>query len=226
MPGLADVVAFAELMWASPRLIRPNFTCFWDMDPSILRHHRIQSSEPGMPAPGRGFFTRIPGGLPSRALTAMIRLATIDRYMADCRSRRLEPDEMQSLIATRNAVQHALLSLPTWDALSSNAVIMAFPPHLGWHVNFVHNLRSIIGPALAEGLGDSMHDLLIWSLSVGALASFRTPERSFFEDCLKELLRLRRITSWPEVQIILEEFLRSDAACRHGAAVLWASIRE
>ncbi|KAI7117106.1 hypothetical protein KC352_g33881, partial [Hortaea werneckii] len=58
MPGLADVVAFAELMWASPRLIRPNFTCFWDMDPSILRHHRIQSSEPGMPAPGRGFFTR------------------------------------------------------------------------------------------------------------------------------------------------------------------------
>ena len=201
-----------------------------------------------MPAPGRGFFTRIPGGLPSRALTAMIRLATIDRYMADCRSRRLEPDEMQSLIATRNAVQHALLSLPTWDALRnevktyahkqayeccfqtaalySNAVIMAFPPHLGWHVNFVHNLRSIIGPALAEGLGDSMHDLLIWSLSVGALASFRTPERSFFEDCLKELLRLRRITSWPEVQIILEEFLWSDAACRHGAAVLWASIRE
>ncbi|KAI7469944.1 hypothetical protein KC351_g12913 [Hortaea werneckii] len=65
MPGLADVIAFAELMWASPRLIRPNFTCFWEMDPSILRQHRIQSSEPGMPAPGRGFFTRIPGGLPS-----------------------------------------------------------------------------------------------------------------------------------------------------------------
>ncbi|KAI7172010.1 hypothetical protein KC316_g10930 [Hortaea werneckii] len=248
MPGLADVVAFAELMWASPRLIRPNFTCFWDMDPSILRHHRVQSSEPGMPAPGRGFFTRISGGLPSHALTVMIRLATIDRYMAACRSHRLQPDGQESLIATRNAVQHALLSLPTWESLAkeeqaygnkrayeccfqtaalySNAVIMGFPPHLGWHVNIVHNLRSIIGPGPVKEWDGNMHDLLIWSLSVGALASFRSPERSFFEDCLKSIMKLRRITSWPQVQSILEEFLWSDVACRHGAAVLWASIRE
>ncbi|KAI6889473.1 hypothetical protein KC360_g240 [Hortaea werneckii] len=248
MPGLADIVAFAELMWASPRLMRPNFTCFWDMDPSILRHHRVQSSEPGMPAPGRGFFTRIPGGLPSQALNVMIRLATVDRYMADCRLRRLQPDEEESLIATRNAIQHALLSLPAWDSLTkeerafgnkkayeccvqtaalySNAVIMAFPPNLGWHVNFVQNIRSIIGSAPVEEWDDDMLDLLIWSLSVGALANSRTPERRFFEDRLSTVLKLRRITSWPEVQSILEEFLWSDVACRHGAAVLWASIRE
>ncbi|RMZ15908.1 hypothetical protein D0862_01500 [Hortaea werneckii] len=194
MLGLADLVAFAELMWASPRLNRPRFTCLWDMDPSILRHHRVQSSEPGMSAPGRGFFTRIAGGLPSHALTVMIRLATIDRYMAACRLRRLQPEEEENLIATRNAVQHALLSLPTWESLTkeeqihgnkkayeccfqtaalySNAVIMGFPPHLGWHVNLLHNLRSIIGPDPVDEWDDNMHDLLIWSLSVGALAGF------------------------------------------------------
>jgi hypothetical protein len=245
MAGLAAVLAYADLIDASSHYQKPAFDCWWEPDESILRSHNMLRSKAGN-APGKAFFAKIPGGLPPKMLSVLVRLATIDRYMADRRGKDLDKDEENHMMQTRNAIQHTMLALPAFSDLSeddssgahpmmyelcrltaviySGAVIMGVPPHLGWHTALVKRLRKMLEACKMDECKDEESDLLVWSLCVGGLAAWRSSHRAFFETSLKEVARRRKLSNWQKVERILEDFLWSEAACKHGAAMLWLSL--
>jgi hypothetical protein len=245
MPGLANVLAYADLLDACSHYRRPAFDCWWQPQETILRSHNMLRSKGGN-TPGKAFFARVPGGLPPKALAVFVRIATIDRHMATRRGKDLEKSEENEVVRTRNAVQHSLLSLPEFAALDadeskgthpmmyelcrltaviySSAVIMGVPPHLGWHTVLVKRLRKMLEACKLEECKDEESDLLVWSLCVGGLAAWRSPHRTFFETSLKEVVHRRKLSNWQKVERIVEDFLWSEAACKHGAAMLWLSL--
>ena len=245
LPGLAHTIAYADLINASVHHRRPALDCWWQSDEPILRaHSRLRT--PAGNTPGRAFFTRIPGSLPPKVISLLVRLATLDRYMAQSRNEELSSEAETHLIDTRNALHHALLSLDPFSELAeddrhgarelmyelcrttavlySNAVLMGVPPHLGWHLPLVKLLRSMLESCRTTPWLDDATDILVWALCVGGLAAWRSPHRSFFETYLKDIIRRRKLVSWTKIQRIVEDFLWSEAACKHGAAMLWLAL--
>lgn len=196
-------------MIASERGSRPMFSCYWKMERSILTRYPI-SAENKANAPGRNFFVVVPGGLPSNAQAILVRLARIDRIMSSHREVDCKPEIYRAILRTRNAVHHALLSLPSWDNLPSedasytlhtpyelcrraailysSAVILGLPHDLGWQSVQAHEIRLLIEAANVEYLVASARDLLIWVCSVGARAATDASDHCFFQSLLMSVL--------------------------------------
>ena len=195
---------------------------------------------------GRGFRDWIPGGLPNQALLVYRNLALVDHLMSQCRLRRLADDETKMLVDVRNAAQHRLLSLPSWEELDvhdredlerstyeccwltallySNSVIFPLPPHLGWGVSLVSKLQDFLERSKFDEWEDDMSALLVWSLVIGGVASSWTPSRKWFEQALKLRLIRCRLTSKSVLRKVLGEFLWTDSACARGAESLWDAL--
>lgn len=198
------------MMVAGIDCVLPSFPCFWTPDATILASHsKLRSSSDQRP--GKGFFADVPGGLPLHTLSVLMRLATIDRYMAKQCGTDMTDDAYRRMMSTRNSIHHAVLSLPVWDDLPeaernlsrtcqqplyeatrlsaiiySCAVIYCLPPHRNWHLKLTGELRKVI-----EGYARFMDEapyLLLWVLCVGALAALRSPDRMFFEQKLGEVV--------------------------------------
>ena len=157
----------------------------------------------------------------------------------------LESD-FHTVLCIRNSAIHSTLSLPPWEELSisdngetdfalyeacritaviySNAVLLGMPTHSGWHQNFVGKLRGVLQATDLSALAEYSPDVLVWILFIGAISSYRTPHRCFFETSLRDALLLTGMVSWHSVRHCLGEFLWSEDACEHGAAVIWDAM--
>ena len=201
--------------------------------------------------PGQGFLCRIPGGLPSNAEALFERLSSTDKLMNEFRDRRLTDSEYSMLIMARNAVQHRLISLQSWEHLPererdahsrvmyeccritallySNAVLFPIPLNTGWHRRLCQQLRNVMQASLFDSLlhAKESRAVLLWSLYIGAMAAFHTPERSFFLDSLRQILaqQSHEYTSWQVVESVLLDFLWTDTVCGQGAAVVWHELQ-
>ena len=245
LPGLAATIAYADLLDASATYRKPAFACWWEMDKTIVHAHSGLRSGAGN-APGRAFFTKGTRGLPGSAISVLVCLATVDRYMAARHNKALEKEEENLLVMSRNTIQHRLLSLPSFEDLSesetegtdpvgyeicrltaviySNAVILGLPPHTRWHEVLAKRLRALLESNQSSSVVVEVSDLLIWALCVGGLAAWRTPEREFFESALRNATRKRKLLTWVKVERVVEDFLWSQSACKHGAAMIWLSL--
>jgi hypothetical protein len=178
----------------------------------------------------------------------MIQLATVNRIMSVYGTELLasKTARLTALYKTQRALQHQLLSLPQWSSLDelelncsgrftylvckltaliySNAVLIALPANRGWHIRLSSRLKHLLEQTSCQSWRDDMSDFLLWSLFVGGLAASRSPARDFFEESLRVLLARKGLTLWSDVEAILEDFMWSSPACRHGAAVLWQSL--
>lgn len=225
----------------------PTFSNFWTPHPSILAQHNILLSSQGHPA-GRGFFKRIPRGLPPSALSVLVRLATVDRYMAENSGRYKTDDAYRRMMSTRNSVHHAILSLAPWSQLDptdqnatseavyeccrtsavlySSAVIYGLPHHLNWQAQPLAYLSVLVESSREELISESP-ELLLWALCIGALATSSSPARAFFDHELAELCEREDAMnrySLSECQAIVEDFLWSPRACGDAGAIVWAAL--
>ncbi|KAK3649660.1 hypothetical protein LTR56_006843 [Elasticomyces elasticus] len=243
LPGLANMITFSDLLDASAQLRKPAFPCTWQLHDSVLCSYSVLGPL-ARHTPGHGFFTKVPVGMPA-SMSVLVRLATVDRYMSERRGKLWDEDEAYQVISSRNAAQHALLSLPDLTdfgprdvhgtqvlmygicrltaVIYSNAVILGLPPHSGWHTALVKRLRRLLEVCRISN-PDEASDLLVWSVCVGGLAALGSPHRCFFETFLKDIVRTRKLLMWRDVQIILEDFIWSDAACRDGAGTMWLAV--
>lgn len=237
-----------DLMLASKTLQQPRIPRSWEADLTLLRFSQTLQMPLSSPS-GLGFVFFAPRGLPAHATKIFVNLSRLDVAMNHFRDQDTEDTDDRysaSLLGTRNAIHHDLLSLPHWEDLDdetksksytatyeicritcilySNTVLMGLPPHSGWHINIVTRLRMLLELSSSGQWSKETMPLLTWALFVAGIASYRTPHRGFFERHLRDTLLKRGISSWKTVRQGLLEFIWSDSACGVGAAVLWDAL--
>ena len=238
------IVISIDLVRACSTFKKPMFPCFWDASPSNI-FPGSGAIVPDKSVPGRGF-SEIAGGLPTQAVTTFRNLAIVDELMIQYRHPQLTNSNFEDLMNVRNATLYQLMSLPSWDELNefekgnsyaaiyevcrstavlyANAVILALPPHSEWHKPVIEHLRRLLEISSLHLWTEDASTLLIWSLFVGGIASYGTPDRKYFERCLRGTLLEGNRISWSAVRQNLKEFLWADSACEHGAAILWDAL--
>jgi len=211
------------------------------MDERVLLQHKSVATDAGT-TPGRRFFTDLSRCLPPRALSTYIRLATVDRAMLKTSRGQHYADDQMRLIRTRNAVQHALVSLPAWSAvdkaeqrdcdedaykccrlasaLYSGLALFSLPPHLGWHTRLAGRLRLQLQQQLLnpKNLGQSaqqkeqLSGMVLWCLAVGCAASQWNQHREFYTRSMRAYILQNGISSLGEIESIAGQFVWSSDA--------------
>lgn len=230
-----------DILESSIDMSKPRFEPFWDFRASMDFEGFAGI---GHISPGLGFSNLI-GVLPAQAIAALRSLAHADMIMTYHDLVPLEQD-YQKVLYVRNAAIHSVLCLPPGEELSlsdsgeadfaiyevcritsiiySNAVLLGLPTHSGWHRRCVGKLRDVLEATNLSAWAEYSPGVLIWSLFVGCIASYRTPHRRFFETSLRHTLLLTNVLSWNSVKQCLAEFLWSEGACEHGATVIWDAM--
>ena len=230
-----------DILESSTDMSRPRFPPFWDPGP-LMSFQGFAGH--GYVPPGCGF-SNLHDFLPAQAITAFRSLAHADLIMSSHGIVSLESD-MHTVLGIRNLAVHSMLSLPPWEELSisdsgdtdfalyeacrttaiiySNSVLLGLPTHSGWHRDFVSRLRDVLQVTDLNALAEYSPNVLVWILFLAAISSYRTPHRRFFESSLRDALLFTGLLSWHAVKLCLREFLWSESACEHGAAVIWDAI--
>ena len=238
----------SDLLAASYNLSRPGFPCFWDEDIEDVswqsRHFLLD--ECGS-ATGQGFEDKVPKGLPAETRMVLVNLGRVDQIMERCRDRRLSDHDLKKVVDLRNRAHHQLLDLPSWDDLSegvrdevdcaayeccrlaamlySTAVIFPQPPHSGWHMRLVRDIKARLSSAVVDAWSRDAPALLLWVLVVAGIASFRSPERHFFEHSLRCTLKSRNyLVPKLAVRTALRDFMFAEGACGRGFTELWDAL--
>lgn len=230
---------------ASAACVRPAFPYSARVDEArvldLLATHFGMGSSPSF---GSGL--RLRHELPSAILEVYDRMCLLDVLLPFCRSLRRGDAEYDILLMARSGFYHRLLSLPSWDELPesekcvssrttyelcrvtvllySSAVIYPLPAQSGWYLKRLASMRAVLADCVVRKIQPFHDQLLVWCLCVGGIAAFRTSQRYFFQNFLKETLHQLGLTSWPTVRKINRRFLWSDDACARGAAVLCDAI--
>lgn len=150
-----------------------------------------------------------------------MRLAAISQALQDVDVSKVSKhgEAMSHLMYSRNAAQHSLLCLESWECLNekdqacahktvydacrltaliySNAVLFAVPHHSGWHTVLAGKLRATLESG--EHMNPwpaSMHATLLWCLMIGGIAAFQSPNREYFERSLCALWRKMGRPPW------------------------------
>ena len=232
-----------ELIAASIAFEKPELPLYWTAQPTASALFSILQITPPADV-GGGFVSSVPGGLPTEATTVFEELSNVNVMMCLTRHCHLSDSHTRMLVDARNAVQYRLLSLPPWSKLSAvdqygrfiamyeccrvtavlypNAVIFPLPTNTGWHRLVVGQLRGLLQTASIWS-NDAL-SLLIWSLTIGGIASFGSPDRRFFIDAIRNAVRDAGMSSWAEVECTVDRFMWSREACGIGASVLWNEV--
>lgn len=230
--GLASLLALTDLVYASADFRCPHFPCYWRESKvgTLCEQQSFSASESHTPGLA---FTNLAGSLPGRTLDVLLEVAAVSNIMA--RFRDTSWDNMEQLLRVRNAVLYRLITLPSWDELSgterhgsnqsiydicrhtaviySTAVLLGMPPHLGWHIRLSGKLKVMLEAMSPETWREDPPDFLIWSLFIGAVASYRSEHRAYFQKHLQQALIRRQWLAWSVVREHLHGYLWSDNAC-------------
>jgi hypothetical protein len=230
---------------SAAELETPSLPCFWDANASSMNELAATLHIPNILAFGIGF-CNLPGGLPLEAENAYRDLSVVDQLMSAKRQLANEDSDLQAIRSLRNAIGHRVISLPAWEELDLSlqsgchpalyqlsrlavrlymtAVMLARPPHSGWQTTYVAKIRSLIELSELGMWKVDVSSFLTWVLLVGGIAAYRTQHREFFQSSLRVHLESRGLGSWIDVRKSLEEYMWTDSACEHGAAVLWDAL--
>lgn len=234
----------ADLIAASLQLSCPQFPCHWPSE-------RDWSPLDGFLQPewwnwtGVGFAEGLGTTVPREKITIFTDLAVVDMMMTRCRQRRLNVEDHRTVVYSRNAAQHSLLSLQvdagqdddlsglrlckTASLLYANSVLFPLPLDRPW--------RSILLQQLCDGLAtfsplsqhDDEHDrqeLYAWAACVGALISVNTRHEKTVLLFLRRMLYRLDVKSLRGLQRLLTKFLWSPQACDAGLGGIWNSIQD
>ena len=240
-----------DLIHSSKAAQTPGYESWWDEDcpvPSSTAPNGCTGTSSESTS-GRGFFVETLSALTPRSPVVFMRLATTNHAMqsVDSADASRHGEVLSSLMYSRNAAQHSLLCLESWEQLDekdqtsahrtvydacrltaliySNALLFAVPHHSGWHTALAGKLRMVLeyGERL-DSWRTWMQATLLWCLMVGGIAAFQSSDREYFERSLCNLWRKMNRPSWKSADSMLNDYLCSSVACQHGAAVLWSVL--
>lgn len=241
-PGLGLSIARTDLVYASINLEKPRHPCVWipdDETARACRNMRFRSAQ----AAGQGFAS-IAGSLPPELLDAVLNAAATDLILSRYEYEPLlDPARIEIL---RCATQYRLLALPKWTQLQSqdnlrfdekvyescrltailysNAVVLALPPHTGWHLRLCVQIRQLLRDCDMTELSRKAPGLLIWTLFIAALAAHKTPDHGHFVSLLRPALVRESLWTRSATEQVLEQFLWARKACGHAVEDLWAAV--
>ncbi|KAF2167784.1 hypothetical protein M409DRAFT_21934 [Zasmidium cellare ATCC 36951] len=239
LPGLRTGLASCDILSASAHGTHPRFPSIWEPSiPSILLPLQPPANEPT-----NAFTNSIPNNLPlplSKTLTSL-------RHLTHALSRPTTPPS--TLITARNALQHRLLSLPSWSHLKtlgetegsflatyetcrltailfSNAVFFPIDRAVAWRVKLLRLLREVLDRANLGGWkGTGGWRLAVWSLVIANLTACGTGLEEYFLRALRRTLRVKGVDvlEWDDLQELLEGYLWCESVCNPGLEILWLS---
>lgn len=245
--GLAATIARVDLAEAGANHTRPSYPSMWNADMSELYQYAPGCS---FRSEGRGF-RPLSGHIPEFASDVFRELAILDAIMAHTRQlQELGSDILEHIMNVRNCVAHRLLSQPSWDEMDeptqqqtdsciydicrlscvicSSAVLFSMFPHSGWQdrlnsrLCWLHSLD--VPPTTAS---EAMDGLVLWSLCIGAVASYEGQNSELFQLTVRQFLSERYEPPEnyaKEVKDRLEEFLWSENACDIGRRTMRKQI--
>ncbi|KAJ5632078.1 transcriptional regulator family: Fungal Specific TF [Penicillium lividum] len=251
LPGLAATLCFSEVFAASIWRVPPIFG-FWPLDASRVGKSLQELLGFGPSDIERGFGRLQVIGFTSemaeafqaaRAYTDIIK--KIERGHTNSSGDYLD----QSLLADqRNFTQYTLLTLLPSDAItfyfthenqSGNyeacrlaalifgaGVIFPIPAQNSPLKDLAKQLRIAITHPTAFSLWTSQTTLspLIWALTLGGIAAFESPDRSFFVSSLAYVARRSDIRSWSGIRPVLDGMLWHEGASDRAGRDLWREV--
>ncbi|KAF2162931.1 hypothetical protein M409DRAFT_26784 [Zasmidium cellare ATCC 36951] len=246
LPSLQETLALGDVLHSSANASKPLFPSIWDAQVFVKVLKPSLQTLAG-DVEGRGFVNQVPGGLPADALATFERLSLVDKLLDDFSAKSVSLSNDIILATLGDAVQHELLSLPSWPSLNeddrhgcylatyevcritailySNSVIFPMAPDASWLEKLLKQLRLVLETSNMSMWDDDTLPMLVWSLFIAGMAAFWTRHRSFFVTHLRSTLVLAGVSSLEAVKAMIRVFLWRDDACGHGADMLWDLVR-
>lgn len=150
--------------------------------------------------------------------------------------------ELVDLIEARNTSQHRLLSqtpvrVDLSDAEScvlqatrlatlifSDMVLFPLPPTQGVKPRLARKLIVILEACDLPHCWDLYEQVLVWALTLGAIAASFTPERTWYVEQLRHRLSVLSIDELPELESICSKFLWWRPVCSEPVQALWYEV--
>jgi hypothetical protein len=184
-------------------------------------------------------------GVTEQVLTVMADLQHISVIIEAYTQGTLQNPEVLALTSRRNAIHHALLSLPTMDevnpVLTENqksvyescrlaamiydlSIIFPIPPFSGVIQRLVSNAKVVLDSMRLEVVFGPSAKALTWVLFMAGTAAEYMSERPWYVERLKMVLASEEIYQWETVKGILNSYLWMSSAMDEAALKLWNEI--
>ncbi|CAK1364422.1 unnamed protein product [Cercospora beticola] len=237
--GLRGRVAWADLVQAAMTGCRPTTPCIWKETTSITPLHN-QSAAAVVLA-----FGDVPGSLPREMLDALQQLAALDILFSRTDFTNVDKRTMYQLKMLRNIVEYDMICLRSWKELSEvsressycavyeivrivsllycQAVILGLPPHSGWHLKLLEELRDVVELSrVLEWSTEQGLDLLVWALCIAGIGALGSKMEVFWANMFGQATRLRSLHDRSSIRDVAKQFLWQDAVCGKGLDMLCA----
>jgi len=184
-------------------------------------------------------------GVPEQALIVMLDLQHISVIIEAYTQGTLQNPEVLALTSRRNAIHHALLSLPTMDEVEpvltedqksiyescrlaaviyDLSIIFPIPPFAGVMQRLVFNAKVVLESMRLEVLIGAGANPMTWVLFVAGTAAECMSERPWFVEKLRMVLTAEGLHEWNTIRGILNSYLWMDSAMSEAAINLWNEI--
>ncbi|KAF2215143.1 hypothetical protein CERZMDRAFT_94562 [Cercospora zeae-maydis SCOH1-5] len=188
-------------------------------------------------------FDDVPGGLPRKMLDALQQLAALDILFSRSDFARVDKKTIFQMKMLRNIVEYDMICLRSWKELTDvgrdssycavyeivrivsllccQAVILGLPPHSGWHLKLLEELRDHIELSrYFEWSTEQGLDLLVWAMSIAGIGALRSKAEAFWANMFEQTTRLRGLQGPTSVRDVVKQYLWQDATCGKGLDAL------
>jgi len=243
--GMADTMALCDLYFSTKYVRKPVFSLLRPAQSLVMSgKHQLDSAAIELDSElGSGFryFRATPAGRKVlEVLDSWVEVTTaLDHYV---RKGPTAP-ELVDLIEARGASQHRLLSqMP--DPLEftepdscihqvarlatlifGDMAIFPLPPTQGVKPRLAAMLMEVLQICDQSGCWDLHAHVLVWALTLGAIAASFTPTRIWYVDQLRHRTSDLQITDWTALESICSRHLWWKPVCSKPAEELWLEIR-
>ena len=243
--GMADTIALADIYLATKRLRKPQLPSHWPKE-SLVWAERYTPDDAAVTMSsilGNGFrllHSHLAGDTLCEVLAQMCQVTTaLDQYT---RGGQDVPD-MVELTATRNSLQHQLLSLEltTMEGplnelamaeicrisglIFSDMVLFPLPATQKVKPFFATRLKSLLVTWDVECPSDAQQRMLAWATMLGCIASTFAAEHDWFLQQLGMHLSKLVILDWPKLRQLCSSFLWWPPVCDPPGRVVWSEVR-
>ncbi|KAJ5929817.1 hypothetical protein N7454_006767 [Penicillium verhagenii] len=251
LPGLAATLSFSEVFAAAVWCTQPIFE-FWPLDETRLGIPLQKLIGFGSSDIQHGFGRLQVIGFTAEmaeAFQAARSYINIIQKSEEILKQSIDNHLNESLLADqRNFTEYTLLALLPSEAITSYfshptqgttyeacrlaglifgiGVIFPIPEQNSPLKTLAKKLRTTLLQETAEALWSSATTRvpLIWILTLGGIAAFGSPDRSFFVSSLADVARHSNIRSWSGIQLALDEMLWHEGAGEKAGRDIWREV--
>lgn len=243
--GMADTIALADIYLATKRLRKPQLPLHWPKE-SLVSTERYTPDDAAVAMGsivGNGFgllHSHLAGDTLCEVLEQMGQLTTaLDQYT---RGGQAAPD-MVELTATRNSLQHQLLSLELTTLegplnelviaeicrisalIFSDMVLFPLPATQKVKPFLAARLKSLLVTWNVECPSEAQLRTLAWATMLGCIASTFAAEHDWFLQQLSMHLSKLVILDWPKLRRLCSSFLWWPPVCDSPGRVVWSEVQ-